>query len=190
MKKILVTVLLCIMVAPLAAQKYGTAIGLRMGDKRYGISVRQRIMKRVSSELLMEVEPNAFQATILPKYHFLLVGQGLNWYVGAGAHVGQMKDFGATYGFDVMTGIEWKLPALPLTISADVKPAYNLKDQDWFEFPAAISVHYIIAKETKAKRKKARKKRRRKKARRERREERRSNDIPWWKELFVEEGTD
>jgi hypothetical protein len=100
--------------------------------------------------------------------------------LGAGGHIGNLKDFGTTYGLDLMIGVEWKLPALPLTISIDMKPSYNLQDQDWFEFPAAISVHYVLAKETKAKRKKVRKKRKKRKERQERREDRRETRKAWW----------
>lgn len=173
---------LCIITAH--AQKYGTSLGLRLGDQRYGISLRQRVMSGFTGELLFEVEPAAYQLTVLPKYHLPLIGEGLNLYMGAGAHVGELKHFGTTYGFDLMVGIEWKLPLLPLTLSTDIKPAYNVQDQDWFEFPAAISVHYVLAKETKSKRQKKRKKRRKRKARKERREERKEARNAWWQETF------
>ena len=117
---------------------------------------------------------------MLPKYHLPITGAGFNLFFGAGMHVGQLKEFGTTYGYDLMAGIEWKLPALPVVISADVKPAYHINHRDWFDFPAAVSVHYVIAHETKDKRKKDRKRRKKRKDRRERREERKESRQEWW----------
>ncbi|GAA5037546.1 hypothetical protein GCM10011506_34000 [Marivirga lumbricoides] len=171
------------------SQKYGTAVGIRFGDNQFGVSVRQQFYKRFTGEALLEVSANEFTATILPKYHLPILGKGLNFYVGAGAHLGTLKDYGATVGVDLMAGIEMKVPALPVTVSADFKPAYHFRHEDWFDFPVAVSVHYIISKETREKRKKAREKRKRKRERRERREERRENGKDWkgWVNSLFEE---
>lgn len=167
----------------LSAQKYGTAAGVLLGDARFGISVKQRFLPRFSAEAIADLKANSFQFTMLPKYHLPITGEGFNVFLGAGIHVGQLKEFGTTYGYDLIGGIEWKIPALPLVISADVKPAYHINHEDWFEFPASVSVHYVITRETKAKRKRDREKRKRKKERREKREERREKRQEWWDEI-------
>jgi hypothetical protein len=164
----------------LFAQKYGTAVGPRIGDSRFGLSVKQRILPRFSAEAITDLQSDAYQFTILPKYHLPITGEGFNIFFGAGAHIGGLKEFGTTYGYDLMGGIEWKIPALPLVIGADVKPAYHINHEDWFEFPATVSVHYVFSKETKAKRIKHREKRKKRKERRERREERREKRQEWW----------
>ncbi len=169
------------------AQKYGTSAGIRFGDKRFGVSVRQQMLKRTTAELMFEFSPDEIQGTILPKYHFPILGKGLNLFVGAGAHVGSLKDFGVTYGVDAMVGLEMKLPVLPITISADFKPGYHFRHEDWFELPGAVSVHYIISKDTREKRVKARKKRKRRKERQELREERKESRQNWFDSIFKEE---
>jgi len=163
-----------------SAQKYGTAVGLRLGDARFGMSVKQRILPRFSAEAMTDLESNSIQFVVIPKYHLPITGEGFNIFFGAGIHFGSLKEYGTTYGYDLIGGIEWKIPALPLVIGANVKPAYHLSHQDWFEFPAAISVHYVITRETKEKRVKDRERRKKRKARRERREERRENRQEWW----------
>lgn len=168
-------------------QKYGTSAGIRFGDKRFGVSVRQQMLKRTTAELMFEFSPDEIQATFLPKYHFPILGKGLNLYIGAGAHLGSLKDFGITYGVDAMVGLEMKLPALPITISADFKPGYHFRHEDWFELPGAVSVHYIISKDTREKRVKARKKRKRRKERRELREERKENRQNWFDGIIKKE---
>ena len=171
----------------LFAQKYGTATGIRFGDKRFGVSVRQQMLKRTTAELMFEFSPDEVQGTILPKYHFPILGKGLNLYVGAGVHLGSLKDFGVTYGVDAMVGLEMKLPAIPITISADFKPGYHFRHEDWFELPGAVSIHYIISKDTRKKRVKARKKRKRRKDRQELREERQEKREIWFDNILNRE---
>jgi len=164
----------------LQAQKYGTAFGARIGNENYGLSIRQRILPRFTAEGLVTFQSDAYQFTALPKYHIPVIGEATNLYMGLGAHVGGLKDYGIFYGFNVLIGAEFKFPALPLTISADIMPTYHENHEDWFEFPAAITVSVILAKESKEKRQKARKKRKKRKERKKRRKERRENRREWW----------
>ncbi|MBK6264154.1 hypothetical protein JKA74_03820 [Marivirga sp. S37H4] len=163
-----------------SSQKYGTAAGIRFGEKQFGISLRQQIIKQTTAELMVEFGADEVQATLLPKYHINIIGKGLNLYLGVGAHVGNLKDFGMTYGVDMMAGLELKLPAIPITISADFKPAYHFQHEDWFALPGAFSIHYVISKDTREKRKKVRAKKKRRKERRKLREERREKRQEWF----------
>jgi hypothetical protein len=178
--KIRLSFILLLLSTQLSAQKYGTAVGPRIGDARFGLSVKQRILPRFSAEAMTDLESNSIQFAIIPKYHMPITGDGFNIFFGAGMHVGGLKEYGKTYGYDLMAGIEWKIPALPLVLAADVKPAYHLSHENWFEFPATISVHYAITRETKEKRLKDKERRKKRKARRERRKERRENRQEWW----------
>lgn len=177
MKFSFILILICFQ---LSAQKYGTAVGVRIGDARFGASVKQRILPRFSAEGIADFQSKSFQFTVLPKYHLPITGEGFNIFLGAGMHYGSLKDYGTTFGYDLIAGVEWKIPALPLVIGVDVKPAYHINHEDWFEFPAAVSIHYVLSKESKEKRKKDRKRRKKRKERRERREERRENRQEWW----------
>jgi hypothetical protein len=44
MKKVLLTLMAIICFSATYAQKYGTALCLRLGEQRYGISLRQRVL--------------------------------------------------------------------------------------------------------------------------------------------------
>lgn len=176
--KFLISLLLCTF--QLSAQKYGTTVGLRVGEARFGLSVKQRIVSQFSLEGISEVTANTYEFAFLPKFHLPIIGDGLNLYFGAGMHSGARKEFGSFYGYDIMGGIEWKIPAVPLVVSADVKPSYHVNGVQWFEFPAAVSVHYVLSKETRAKRLKHKEKRARRKERREEREERREKRKEFW----------
>lgn len=147
----------------LQAQRYNTALGLRFGNNHYGITAKQRILGRTTVEGLLMVDPDQYSGTGLLQQHFPLIGRGLNIYIGGGAHLGRQMEVGRFHGFDLVLGAELKAPALPLLISADVKPAYHLNHSEWFDFSTAISAHYIIGKDTKKKRDRARKKKQRQK---------------------------
>ena len=183
MKKIGVVLLFLLSAQLLCAQKYGASIGARFGDQRYGMGFRHRIVKSFSVEAMGELAPQLMQLSIYPKYHLPLLGEGLNLYFGVGGHIGQQKEVGNVYGYGFMTGLEWKLPVVPLVVSADIKPSYYVEGSDWFEFPAAVSVHYVLSKATKEERKKAREKRRKRKERKKRRENRRENRMEWFENL-------
>lgn len=183
MKKLILLFLFCC-ASPLFAQKYSTTVGVRIAQGNYGLTAKQRIFKTYSLEGIVAGGSDEILGTLLLEKHFPLVGRGLNFYIGGGAHLGAIQDFGPTVGADVLMGAEIKVPFLPLVVSGDVKPAYHVMHEDMFDFNAAISVRYIVSKadnqKIRAHRKEKRKKERlrakvkkeRRKARQERKEER------------------
>ncbi|WKK85095.2 hypothetical protein QYS48_24285 [Marivirga arenosa] len=177
--KFYLTLILLLISTNLLGQKYGSALGGRIGEGQYGISLKQKVYNKISAEAITEFKANSYQFSILPKYHIPVLGKGLNLFIGLGIHYGNEKELGPYYGYDLIGGLELKLPTLPITISTDVKPSYHINHTDWFDFSAAVSIHYVLSKETKQKRQKARKKRNRRKLRQERREERRENRNQW-----------
>jgi len=174
------------------AQKYSTAIGLRMGNGRYGITVKQRILRSLAAEGVLAVGEREIVGTLLLQKHVPLVGRGFNIYLGGGAHLGALREYGPIMGVDAMIGLELKIPLLPLTASVDFKPAYHILHEDWFDLNTAVSVRYIVGKDKKKQRQRARKKRRKRRERRKAREERReareerregSEDKTFWEKI-------
>lgn len=158
------------------AQKYGTAVGVRFGNNHYGVTAKQKIIGRTTLEGIVAAYPNDYSGTLLLQQHFPLIGKGFNIYAGGGMHLGNHKESGGFYGYDAVLGAELKLPAVPIVISADVKPAYHLNHTDWFTFSTAISAHLIISKDNKKKRQKMRERKKRKRDRLKRREEQKATD--------------
>jgi len=74
---------------PVSAQKYTTAVGLRIGSG-FGISVQQRLWDKYTAEAI--VQKNLFRdgtnISALVEQHNKLLFKGLNFYIGAGPHVG------------------------------------------------------------------------------------------------------
>ncbi|SHI35668.1 hypothetical protein SAMN02745146_0633 [Hymenobacter daecheongensis DSM 21074] len=136
--------------APAAqAQKYRTAVGLRLGKDNYGLTVQQKIFEKTTLEGLALVSPREVSGTVLAERHFGILGPSLNYYLGAGAHVGNHKDDGAFGGFDALAGVEYKTAFFPFVLSFDIKPTVEINSADWARFPAAFSVRYVLIKEKK-----------------------------------------
>ncbi|MGV3589001.1 MAG: hypothetical protein ACO1OF_18500 [Adhaeribacter sp.] len=130
-----------------AAQKYRTNIGARLGRNDFGVSLQQKIFEEVTLEGIAGVGSREADFTLLIEKHYPLIGKGFNYYIGAGAHVGTVKDYGGFYGADVILGTELKLPIFPLVISLDIKPAIHASHSDWFAFDGGFTLRYILVKE-------------------------------------------
>ncbi|MFA4851420.1 MAG: hypothetical protein WC868_07775 [Bacteroidales bacterium] len=84
--------------------------------------------------------------------HIELANFGFFW--GAGGHVGLYKGINynqsdknkvQTVGVDVIAGVEWKLPHVPLLLSLDVKPYVDINYRDQPDFiDAAIALKYLF----------------------------------------------
>jgi len=129
------------------AQKYITAAGLRLGGGNYGLTVQQKIFEKTTLEGLALAGSRELSATVLAERHFGILGPSLNYYLGAGAHVGTHKDDGTFGGVDGIIGAEYKLPITRLLVAVDFKPSIEFGSSDWARFPTAFSVRYILIKD-------------------------------------------
>lgn len=134
---------------PAVAQKYRTAAGLRSDGNNYGLTIQQAVLPKTTLEGLAMLAPRERSATLLAQRHFGILGPSLNYYLGAGAHVGRHKDDGAFWGFDGIIGAEYKIAFLPFVLSLDFKPTIEYGSADWNRFPTAFSVRYILVKKRK-----------------------------------------
>ncbi|MGI4885030.1 MAG: hypothetical protein ACRYFR_08735 [Janthinobacterium lividum] len=131
---------------PAAAQKYRTAAGLRLGSP-YGLTVQQAVAPRLTLEGIAGLASREVSGTVLAEYHFGILGRSLNYYLGAGGHVGNNKDTSRFGGFDGVVGIEYKIAFLPLVLSYDFKPSVEINSNDWARFPTAFSVRYVFIRQ-------------------------------------------
>ncbi|WP_299817933.1 hypothetical protein [uncultured Pontibacter sp.] len=133
------------------AQKYRTALGPRFESDKFGISIQQKLHEKGTIEGIATIGSNEYSGTALYEWHFPLLGKRFNYYVGAGAHVGNLKDSGVFTGADAILGLEYKVNGLPILLSADLKPAVHIHHADWVDLSSGISVRYVIVKEKKEK---------------------------------------
>jgi hypothetical protein len=133
------------------AQKYRTAAGVRFESDKVGFSIQQKVHDRGTIEGIASVGAREYSGTALYEWHFPLLGERFNYYLGGGAHVGNLKDHGVFTGADAILGLEYKVNGLPFLLSADIKPAIHINHEDWIGLSSGVSVRYVIVKEKKKK---------------------------------------
>lgn len=154
MKKVIILTTLILGSFLVKGQDYKTAVGIR-GGLSNGITVKHFISGTNSVEGILSTRWKGFNITGLYQFNNSLPEAGLNWYYGFGGHVGfwdgrynNWFTDNRTYtviGVDGIIGIEYTFQPIPLNISLDYKPAFNLIGYSGFwgdEF--AISVRYTI----------------------------------------------
>jgi len=129
-----------------AAQKYNTALGARLGGGNYGITLQQRVASRVTIEGIAGLREREYSGTVLAEYHFGILGPSLNYYFGAGGHLGHNKDTGGFSGLDALVGVEYKVAFLPVVLSFDFKPSLEFGNDDYARFLTALSIRYVLFK--------------------------------------------
>lgn len=135
-----------------SAQKYRTALGPRFESDKFGLSLQQKLNERGTLEVIGAVGEREVIGTAMYEWHFPLLGERFNYYIGAGGHVGNLKDKGVFTGADAILGLEYKVNGLPFLLSADIKPAFHVNHENWIDLSSGVSVRYVLVKEKKKKR--------------------------------------
>ncbi|WP_235861313.1 hypothetical protein [Pontibacter flavimaris] len=150
---LLLMIFVCGLSMAAQAQKYRTAAGVRLESDRFGVSLQQKLHERGTLEGIVQVGSREYSGTVLYEWHRPILGKRFNYYLGAGGHIGNLKDSGVFTGVDAILGVEYKVNGLPFLLSADVKPAVHINHDDWVHLSSGVSIRYVIVKEKKEKKK-------------------------------------
>lgn len=167
MKKTLTFVLLfCIFCASDITVKaqYLTGIGATLGLYGRGATIIQYFApkQRGAADFLITSQFKGFMFTGLYEIHSANHNErievaNVGFFLGAGGHAGavdrlQYNNVNSTkkkifvVGVDVIAGVEWKLPHMPLLLSVNAKPFLDLnyikQQPDWFD--AAITLRFLF----------------------------------------------
>ena len=134
-----------------SAQSYKTAFGARIGYDS-GITLKHFFAPASAFEGILSASPHYFQLTGLYEYQQPLPGApGLDWYVGLGAHIGNVyhkdhHDGSFLLGADLLAGLEYAFPTAPFAISLDWKPSFNFTNDynDYWFAGLALSLRYTF----------------------------------------------
>ncbi|OON67450.1 hypothetical protein [Hymenobacter sp. CRA2] len=152
---------------------YTTGVGLRGGSFSSGLTVKHFFNpgKNAAVEGLVTTEylGKGARVTLLFEKHWPLLPEvkNLQWYLGAGLHAGayraryyyvaeyRRKNKGYSYyyyrddkvypvfGADVILGLEYKIPDLPVALSVDYKPYFDVyRGYNAVYHDAALSVRF------------------------------------------------
>jgi hypothetical protein len=105
--------------------EYETAIGVKLWDGG-GVSLKHFTKPNTALEGILYFWGNGVRITGLYELHYPLAGvDGLQWYVGPGAHIGIYNSKGgdgAFIGIDGVIGLDYKIHNAPLNFSLDWNP--------------------------------------------------------------------
>ncbi|AFL85447.1 hypothetical protein Belba_2917 [Belliella baltica DSM 15883] len=163
------------------AQRYGTAVGLRLGSNDFsrtiGITAQQRILQNITIEGIAQSDfsRNTTLHVLLEK-HRPIISKRFNYYYGLGYSLGWEESniknpatmeiittYGnTTNGIDLIGGIEMTI--LNTTVALDYKPNFNMSGrEEFYRGQIGVSVRTVIVKskvQDKKRRQRAREKRR------------------------------
>ncbi len=155
-KQLLIIVILFGSITLSFGQDYENAIGLR-GGLYNGVTFKHFLGESSAVEAMLFTRWNGFAVSALYEIHSYTAFDvpRLNWYYGIGGHVGL---FDGTYvswldntvatmviGVDAILGIEYNFEEIPINISLDYKPAFNLiGDVGFWGDGGAFSIRYLF----------------------------------------------
>lgn len=135
-----------------AAQSYGTAAGLRVGDG-IGITLQQQVAVNTTVEGILQSAFRSKDVTLsaLIEQHKGLVSKGFNFYIGLGPYyTWKYNDPNATtllrnnFGLSPIGGLE--LTVRKMNISFDFKPLIKVSGSGpLFVSQSSLSLRYVFA---------------------------------------------
>lgn len=110
---------------------YRTALGVKVWDGG-GISFKHFVNGNNALELIGYFWSQGMRITGLYEIHGPISGaNGLQWYIGPGAHVGFYNTKygdGSYIGIDGVLGLDYKFNGAPINISLDWQPSFEFGD--------------------------------------------------------------
>jgi hypothetical protein len=155
MKKIILVTALILILTTIYAQDYNTGIGIR-GGLSNGLTVRHLISEQTALEGILSTRWGGLNLTGLIEFQNMAFStERLNWYYGLGGHIGfwngdnvdwkKDNDDYTVVGVDAILGLEYNFKNVPINLSIDWKPAFNLFGDDAFWGDGgALSIRYIF----------------------------------------------
>jgi hypothetical protein len=135
MKKTILFLALITLVYTANSQDYTTGIGFRFGGPS-GISVKHFIKSNDAIEGIIGgamYHYGGFYLAGLYERHMSIDVKNLRLYYGGGAHFASWSNYrgyynngNASVGVDGIIGLEYVFPDLPINMSLDFKPAYDI----------------------------------------------------------------
>ena len=154
-KKLFTLIVVTFIMGSVAAQDYNTGIGVR-GGLYNGVTIKHFLSQRSAVEGLVATRWGSINLTALYEIHNdnAFDVDRLNWYYGIGGHVGLWdgdnipgSPVGSylAVGVDGILGIEYNFAEIPINVSLDWKPRFNILGYSKFYGDAgAFSIRYIF----------------------------------------------
>jgi len=152
--KVFLLLFLSLLSSQVYSQKYGNALGIRVDRNTVGVIFKQRLLKSATLDGLLAFNTLEAYAKGLFNIHKPILYKGLNYFYGVGGHVGYYREAGPYMGLDLSVGLELKVPALPLLVSADVTPSVHVNHPRRIQLQTGVSVLFVMRSERDIRKKK------------------------------------
>lgn len=132
------------------AQDYSTGIGLRLGTFQSGITIKHFIDEQNAVEGILGIGSEAFVVTGFFQRHAKAFDvENLNWFYGLGVHVGGVSNTktntnGLMLGGDAILGLDWQIPEVPISLTADLHPRLELLNGAFLGIEPALTIRYTF----------------------------------------------
>lgn len=150
MKKVLLSLLILFLGAPIFAQYYKTAIGIKGGYPGFGaINAKHFIGEKNALEASIASGKIGTTIQCLYEWQNSLPTEGLEWYYGVGPNIGIQSSAlnnGSTLFFSGsgLLGIEYTFENIPLNIALDVGPVLNIIPTFQLKGGGGLAARYTI----------------------------------------------
>lgn len=141
-----------------SAQHINSAIGVRAA---YGglISYQHKLNSEYMTEGILALRWGGVEITgLVERYKPAFNNENANWFIGAGMHIGyhgrdnsfnpEKKANTKTYinlGIDLIGGLAYNFPNIPINVSVDYKPAFHFTGERWFVGEGlGFSLRYVL----------------------------------------------
>ena len=140
------------------AQDYQSAVGLRAS---YGglLSYKHKLNAHYYTEGIIGIRWGGVVLTaLIERSQSAFDNENMFWYFGGGMHLGfhgrdntinppdrANKQTYINLGADLIGGLEYRLPKLPVTVSIDYNPSFYFTGERWFVGEGiGLSVRYVL----------------------------------------------
>ncbi len=147
---LMVALLLAALTFESTAQTYQTAVGIRGGFSN-GITGKHFITDHSAVEGILSLRNKGWMVTALyQEYQPAFDVSNLFWFYGGGAHLGYWQKYESNHfglGIDAIIGLEYMFDPIPISVSLDYKPMFNLYNLPRFMADeVALSIRYTFGK--------------------------------------------
>lgn len=132
---------------------YQTAIGVKFYPG--SLTVKHFVNDGAAVEGLLSFWSYGFRVTGLYEFHGDITGApGLKWYAGPGVHIGAYntkwtnafpgRNDGLAIGIDGVLGLDYKFDGVPINMSIDWQPSFNIVGYSHFYGWGGLGIRYTL----------------------------------------------
>ncbi len=153
-KSAIIVLLLFVSAGSAFAQQYPASLGIRLGLYN-GVTYKKGLSDKHSLEGIFTTRFSGFNLTGLYQFNYYPFDvEGFYWYWGVGGHVGYYSNNSAPWiteasggvvaGLDAIVALEYVFAEIPLAVTLDYKPTFNVIGGGFIGDGGALSVRYIF----------------------------------------------